>query len=137
MVSALTFMHWRAFRDRNSLFFLARFFALFTAYEPSLLKGLLCYGAAIIQLDFTHLFHSLEYLLASNIVEMTEKFQKAVRAVADASSLVHTLQVVLPDKYRNKRKYWGQPEIETVNLAAYLSQCVGSEVRKAKNNLKS
>ena len=136
MVSALTFMHWRRYRDRGSLFFLSRFLALFLVHEQSLLKGLISYASAIVLLDFSTVRLSLPQVLSGDILLLTEHFATAVRSVVDSHHLVNTLSVPLANKYLQKRKWNNQPEVVSVNLAGYLAMAVLPEVRKFKNSWK-
>ncbi len=136
MVSALTFMHWRANPDRGSLFFLSRFLALFLVHEQSLLKGLISYASAIVLLDLSTVRLSLQQLLSGDILLLTEHFATAVRSVVDMHNLVNTLSVPLANKYLAKRKWNNQQEVGSCNLAGYLAMAVLPEVRKSKNSWK-
>ena len=136
MVSALTFMHWRANPDRGSLFFLSRLLALFLVHEQSLLKGLMSYASAIVLLDLSTVRLSLQQLLSGDILLLTEHFATAVRSVVDMHNLVNTLSVPLANKYLAKRKWNNQQEVGSCNLAGYLAMAVLPEVRKSKNSWK-
>ncbi len=104
MLVAVTHLYWMKWQNLDSVFYLSRLLCLLRHQEPSICKGFIAYGAAILDMDLSDAGLSSEQVLSFTLLQLMNAFQDICfrSQSVQKSSVSQSFTVSLPLKVVRK-----------------------------------